>query len=207
MRVRHIIPGHIIRKRNHSGQALMETVLVLPLLLTLVLNAVNFAYFFLIALNITGAARNSGTYSIMGLATPASINLPADGPNTTPTSVSYLAYQDLTGALNSPLTSASVQVCSPYNGINNAGTLTQNSICTHFGSITSFPAAATDPELNAGNTAPAFNLNRVDVADSFSPPIPFTPFNILVLVSPACTSSGGTVTCTFYRHVEMRAMN
>ena len=38
--------------RGSSGQALIETALVLPLLLFIVLNAVNFAYFFLMALNI-----------------------------------------------------------------------------------------------------------------------------------------------------------
>jgi hypothetical protein len=32
------------------------------------------------------------------------------------------------------------------------------------------------------------------------------PFSILVLAAPICTSSAGTVTCTFYRHVEMREM-
>jgi len=185
----------------------METVLVMPLLLILVLNSINFAYFFLIALNITGAARNSGTYSVMGGATPSGINLPPAGTSATITSVSYLAYQDLTGAVNSPSTSSGIQVCSPSIGINNAGTTTQNSKCSSFGSVGSFSAASTDPELNAGNTAPAFNLNRVDVANQFSPPIPFKLFNLIVLASPACTAAGSTVTCTFYRHIEMRTMN
>ena len=69
------------------------------------------------------------------------------------------------------------------------------------------PAAEVDPELNSGSTAPAFLLNRVDVAYQFSPPIPLMPFNIIVLASPACSSDGGNVTCTFYRHAMMRAMN
>jgi hypothetical protein len=46
----------------------------------------------------------------------------------------------------------------------------------------------------------------VDVGYTFRTPIPLMPFNIIVLAAPACTSSGGTVTCTFVRHVSMRAM-
>jgi len=45
------------------------------------------------------------------------------------------------------------------------------------------------------------------VAYQFTPPIPLMPFNIIILASPACSSSGGVVTCLFYRHTEMRAMN
>ena len=193
--------------RDNSGQALVETVLMVPLLLTLVLNAVNFAYFFLMALNIAGSSRNSGTYSIMGSATPYAGALPPAGSPTTVNSVSYIAYQDLTGAVSSPSTNAAVQVCSPTVGVLNAGTVNQQSQCTSFGSIgASFPAAEPDPELNSGNTAPAFLLNRVDVAYQFTTPIPLMPFNIIVLAAPAFNSAGSTVTCTFYRHVEMRAM-
>ena len=193
--------------RGNSGQALVETVLIVPLLLVVVLNAVNFGYFFLMALNITSSSRSSGLYSILGNASTAARALPLAGPYNTNTSVSYIAYQDLTGAVYSPSTSnTGVQVCSPSVGVLNAGTVNQKSRCTSFG-IGSFPAADPDPELNSGNTAPAFLLNRVDVAYQFSPPIPLMPFNIVVLASPACTSSGGSVSCTFYRHTEMRAMN
>jgi hypothetical protein len=196
--------------RNSSGQALIETALILPLLLTIVLNAVNFAFFFLMALNITAASRSSAIYSVMGGATPSTIALPTGGPATTTTTVSYLALQDLTGAVYSPSTKAGVQVCSssipPAPGILNAGTTTMQTRCASYGSVGSFPSAEPDPELNAGSTAPAFLLNRVDVAYQFSPPIPVMPFSILVLAAPICTSSGGTVTCTFYRHVEMREM-
>ena len=194
--------------RASSGQALVETVLILPLLLSIVLNAINFGYFFLMALNITASSRNSGTYSIMGGATPSGIPLPPAGSQSNTSSVSYIAYQDLAGAVYSPATNAGVHVCSPSVGVINGGTLSQQSSCTTFGSVggSSFAAAGPDPELNADNTAPAFMLNRVDVAYQFQTPIPLMPFNIVVLASPACTSANGTVTCTFYRHVSMRAM-
>ena len=51
--------------RGSSGQALVRLLNSLPFLLFIVLNAVNFAYFFLMAVNITGASRSSGIYSVM----------------------------------------------------------------------------------------------------------------------------------------------
>jgi len=187
--------------RNNSGQALIETALVLPLLLTIVLNAVNFAYFFLMALNITAASHTSGIYSIMGGATPAATILPLAGPQTTTTTVSYLAFQDLTGAVYSPsTTNTGVNVCSSTVGLSGSGSATTTN-CTSYGIGAGFPATAdSDPE------APSFLLGRVDVAYQFNPPVPLTPFNALVLVAPNCASSGGTVTCTFYRHIVMREM-
>ena len=52
-----------IRKlaRNNSGQALVETALILPVMLLVLLNAVNFGYFYLVALNLTAAARDGRT--------------------------------------------------------------------------------------------------------------------------------------------------
>jgi len=203
MKIRRSMP-----MQHDSGQALMETVLIMPVLLAVVLNAINFAFFFLMALNITSSARSSGTYSIMGGATPATIAMPPAGPQTTNTTVSYIAYQDLTGAVYTPSTAnTGVQVCSPSVGVLNAGTATQQSQCSQLGLSETYPAADVDPELNSAGTVPAFLLNRVDVAYQFTPPIPLMPFNIIVLASPACSSSGGVVTCLFYRHTEMRAMN
>lgn len=197
-------------KSKSAGQALVETILMLPIIITIVLNAINFGYFFLMALNITSSSRTSGLYSIMADSTPAAIQIPKAGPVATIDTVSHLAYQDLTGSVSSPSTAAGVRVCSSSVGLQGAGTTTQRTQCTTFGSIT-FPTSPApfpdpDPELNASNTIPAFLLNRVDVAYQFSPIIPFTPFSILVMANPNCVSAGGTVTCTFYRHSVMRVM-
>ena len=118
--------------RGSSGQALVETALILPFLLFIVLNAVNFAYFFLMAVNITGASRSSGIYSVMGNATPASTAIPKPGPpstacpaTTATTTVSDLALQDLCGAVFSPsTTNTGIQVCSSSVGILNPGSQT-----------------------------------------------------------------------------------
>jgi Flp pilus assembly protein TadG len=187
--------------RNSSGQALVETALILPLLMIIVLNAVNFAYFFLVALNITSSSHTSGIYSIMGNATPGAGILPQAGPQTTTTTVSYLAYQDLTGAVYTPSTSnTGVNVCSSTVGVLNAGTKNMEASCTSYGINGGFPSSAdADPE------APAFLLGRVDVAYQFNPPVPLTPFTLVLKLIPNCSSSGGK-TCTFYRHIEMREM-
>jgi hypothetical protein len=193
--------------RGSSGQALIETILIMPLLLIIILNAVNFGYFFLMALNITSASRSSAIYSVMGSSTPAAEALPKAGPVGTTTTVSYLAIQDLTGAVYSPSAGSGgntgIHVCSPTVGILNAGATTQKSDCTTIGSIGSFSAADPDPEMNEDSTVPAFMLNRVDIAYQFRAPIPIFPFDAIVLISSACDSSG---TCTFYRHSVMRAM-
>jgi hypothetical protein len=192
--------------RSDSGQSLLETVLIIPLLVLILLNAVNFGYFFLMTLNLSAASRTSTLYAIMGSAAPPSTSFPPAGPVTAPLSASYLVYQDLTGSVSDPTGSASVQICSPSVGISNAGSTSETSACTSFPAGTTFPPPDADPELNAGNTAPAFILQRVDVKYSFTPPIPSFPFNLLVLITPACSSTGGSVSCTFYRHAEMRGM-
>ena len=193
--------------RSDSVQSLLETALIMPVLVLIVLNAINFGYFFLMALNLSAASRSSTLYSIMGSAAPPSTSFPQAGPTTAPLSVTYVAYQDLTGSVNNPSGNAAVQVCSPSVGISGAGTTGETSSCSSFPSGTTFPAPDADPELNAGNTAPAFILQRVDVKYAFTPPIPSFPFNLLVLLTPACTTdTGGNVICTFYRHAEMRGM-
>ncbi len=209
-----------MQNRNHGtrgsrGQSLVETALMVPFLLMLVLNAVNFGYFFLMMVNLTGASRTAVTYSIEGSSTPiATQTLPVSGSATNnllgTLSVSYLAYQDMTGAIGSP-TGASVQVCSPINiasnsGVNGTGATQKSNCMTCTGNTcgavgTGSPVPSADPE------APHFVLNQVDISYTFSPIIPGTVFNIALLAAPICTNSGGSVTCTFIRTAQMRAMN
>lgn len=209
--------------RNSRGQSLVETALMLPVLVLLVLNVVNLGYFFLVIVNLTGAARTATLYAIEGGATPAGGVLPTAGgstPTTSISSVTYLAYQDLTGALWNP-TGVTVQVCSQSNldssnkGVNtdtgsvqrpNCETCTSGSGCTAAGDGT--PVPDPDPEANSAScTAPGcsgiFLLNQVRITYQFNTLIPGTIFNIPLQASAMCNSG----TCTFTRTAEMRAMN
>ena len=186
--------------RCSSGQSLVETALILPLVvLPIVLNAMNFGYFFLVVLNLTAAPRSGVEYSIVGSSSPGTTVLPPAGPSGTNTSVSYLTFQDMTGALSNPTgtgaTGAGVQVCSKILGVTGSGA-SLKAKCASFGKSATFPAPGADPE------APKFVLNRVDVTYTFIPLIPGKLFNIVVLA--AC---GGGNSCTFHRQVSMRAMD
>jgi Flp pilus assembly protein TadG len=191
--------------RGQSGQSLVETVLMLPLLLLLLLNAVNFGYFYLVAMNLTSASRSGALYAMMGSSTPAGTALPPAAGTSTLTA-SYLTYQDLTGALGSP-GNATIQVCSANLGTSGSGsgqtakceTCTNSTTCSGTAG-TGSPAPDSDPE------APDFVLNRVDVSYTFIPLIPGTPFGLALLPLSACASNNGSVTCTFHRQVSVRAM-
>lgn len=184
-----------------SGQALVEAAIFVPFFLTLIFNIVNFGYFFLVALNVASAPRVGATYAAEGPSTVAGEVLPAAGPTTSISSVSYLVYQDMTGAIYSPSTKAAVQVCSQAIGLNNPGLATQSSKCLTYNSYSSPPSPASDPE------SPYFVLQRVDVSYQFTPLIPGTPFGLALLPASICASSSGTITCTFHRQVSMRAMD
>jgi Flp pilus assembly protein TadG len=205
--------GKHIRVKDSRGQSLVEAAVVLPMLVLLVLNVVNFGYFFLITVNLTAAARTSGLYAIEGGATPAAGAIPSSGgsaPSTNTSSVTYLIYQDLTGALWNP-TGVTVQVCSQANidssnkGVNttNGALRTNCELCTNAGcgaagtNATGFPVPNADPE------APTFVLNRVDIRYDFNTLIPGAIFNLPLRASGMCNSGS----CTFFRHAEMRAMN
>ena len=191
-----------------SGQAMLETILMMPLMLLVVLNAVNFGYFYMVALNLTAATRSGVEYSILGSSSPGGPSLPAATSSTAcPTcTVSYLAYQDINGGLNNS-SASKVQVCSAVLGTTGSGsTKTVNcQVCpSSSGTCTSGSgtgvAPAADPE------APTFLLNRVDVSYTFQPLLPQALFGLTLLASPICTSSGGIVQCTFHRQVSMRVM-
>ena len=189
-------------KASRSGEGLIETALIVPFLLTMILNAVNFGYFFLVALNLTAAPRSAVEYSIQGFATPATTTLasgPSSGnPSADNSSVAYLIYQDMIGALSSS-TSATVTVCS--NSLGGGKCVTCSGYNTGCDPPANSPGGTnyTDPEA-------AFVLNRVDVTYTFSPLIPGTAFNLTLLPTSICSTSGG-VTCTFHRYASMREMN
>jgi hypothetical protein len=168
--------------RDSRGQSLVETALMIPLLLVLILNAVNFGYFLLVTLNLTSAARSGIEYAIQGSSAVANSSLPQPtGPAAT--TVSSLISQEL-GSFNSG--TLAVKICS------------LNRPCQISGSGGQFGTPDTDPEEANG-----FALNRIDVSYTFNTLIPTSAFNLVVGSFPTCTINGS---CTFTRHAEMRAM-
>jgi hypothetical protein len=195
--------------RDSRGQSLVETLLTLPLLLIVCLNAMNFGYFFLMALNIVAAPHSGALYAIEGSSTPAAQPLPPSGSPSTPNSVSYLTYNEMTGAINNP-TSASIRVCTPINtagsppsGVNGTGA-SQKSNCV---TCTSSSCGAVDnsgTNLDPDPEAPNFVLNRVQVTYTFTPLVNVPGFTIPLSWIPFCSGANGD--CTITRNAQMRSM-
>jgi Flp pilus assembly protein TadG len=191
-------------RRISRGQSLVETALMLPLLIMIVLNVVNLGYFFLVIVNLTGAARTATEYAIIGASTTASPTLPSPGPaNGTPNgnlTIAYLTQQDMTGALANPTAATTlIQICTSALGLNPSGQAkcqTCSGTTCQSAVNTGTPAQGTDPETN-------FVLNEVDITYQFSTLIPGKIFNIPLQASAMCNSG----TCTFTRRAMMRAMN
>jgi TadE-like protein len=190
--------------KGSSGQALVETAIILPVVMLLVLNVVNFGFFFVVALNLAASPRSGVEYSILGFQTPGSLVLPAAGPPSTVTTISHLSQQDLTGAIFSP-TSASIQVCSSTVGLTSGSPPAAK--CVSCSGTTCGTSGTGSPAPNADPESPTFVLDRVDVDYTFSPPIPGTPFGLALLPLSVCSSSNNIVTCDFHRQVSMREMN
>src|SRR5262249_53721302 len=183
---------------DNRGQAMIETALALPLVLTLVLNAVNLGYFFLVAVNLAAGTRNAAEYSIIGPNSPAGTDYASAGPGST--SVAALVYQDLTGAVYNPA-NITVKICTPSAGKTSGyANCVQCTSSTSCGSATAGSSTSSnlDPESSVGLV-----LNRVEITYSFPPLIPGSPFN-LTLLSTMYNSGNGRY--TFRRHIEMSAM-
>ena len=171
--------------RHRSGQSLVETALILPLLLTVVFNAVNFGYFFFVALNLAAAPRQGSVYSIQGGSSILQGGLPSAA------AVSSLVYENITGAI--PATAGTpTRVCTLALGLNPTGIGTASQIpnCANYGGQTgTYSTLDPDPE------APYLVLNRVDIQYTVIPLIQGSTFNLIVPGS-----------LTFHRMVTMRAM-
>lgn len=181
--------------RVESGQSLIETALLLPVLLLLAFNAINFGYFFFVAVNLAAAPRSGVQYAILGSSTPQTLDYPLPGPAGTSTSISFITYQDMRGVLSGS-SSATVQVCSTKVGpVVGTGSSTTTA-CVKYPSGSPSYTPAPDPE------APLFRLARVDVIYQLTPIIPS-----FVLPTPAGPISLALLpSLTMHRQVSMREM-
>jgi Flp pilus assembly protein TadG len=163
---------------GEEGQSLIEVALMIPILTVLICYAVDFGFFFLVATSLNSAARNAIEYSIQGTSSPAQAAEPAA------TVISNLAIAGI-GLSGASTSTVSVQVCSSAVGVNSSNNTTQcTTPSTGAGAVSGTPDV--DPE------SPRFQLNRVDVVYTFTPPVP-----IPASIFPSTT---------FHRTVEMRAM-
>ncbi len=196
------------RFRSTRGQSLVETALMLPIMLSLVLNALNLGYFFFVTVNLTGSTRTAVEYAIVGPGSTGTTNYPP--ANAGPRNVAELIYEDMTGSVWNG-TSATVQVCSPsvlvgVNGPSGSPVKSNCVLCTSAASCSS--ASSTTGALatfvpDSDPEQPTFVTSRVDVQYSFPPLIPGTPFNLILMGS---LYNSGTGQYTFFRHIEMRSM-
>jgi Flp pilus assembly protein TadG len=134
---------------GQRGQALIEYILVLPLVFLLVVNVVNFGGFYAAFIAVTNASRAGADYAILGLASVGSLQ-PA-----TASQVSALIASDLSSLPNK--SSLMVNICQ-----NNDGTIT-----TLAGTCTSVPS---DPEPTS------YVLTSIDVTYTYTPFIPLFSF-------------------------------
>jgi Flp pilus assembly protein TadG len=137
------------RKPSTGGQALIEFALVLPLLLVLVVNVVNFGSFFFAWITMANAARAGAQYMCLGFSSVGSLRSPNDAE------VANVVAADIYTLENR--SSLAVRVCRKKSGV--------AAVCatpTGSGTFTD-PAADTRPE------SPFFVMGWVDVQYTYRP--------------------------------------
>ena len=136
------------RLLRNQGQALIEYILVLPLVFVLIVNVVNFGGFFYAFVAVANAARAGADYAILGGATPASSHI----TSLTASDITTLITTDITSLPNKA--SLSVSVCQ------SGGTTTPTGACT----------SLADPE------SASYVLTSIDVTYTYQPFIPLFSF-------------------------------
>jgi len=174
------------RLRAERGQGLIEAAVIMPFLFLLLFNAINFAYFFYVALNLTSAPKDAVEFAVQGPSTPGQLSYPTTG------AVKAYLYTNLQNGLSNS-SNTSTQVCTAENGYTGTGA-NQKAVCfsyTNSGSASSNAGGTTfvDPE------APNFVLYQVDVTYTIQPLIAGQPFGIKLLPS-----------FTLHRQISMRNM-
>jgi hypothetical protein len=170
---------------GRRGQALVETALTLPLLILLLVNAVNFGFYIYGYITVNNAARAIAQYRVYnGVAvgfprtpTPAELNCVL---NHEVSSLPNKGSPGTCGSASSGWPNITVRICSNRNGTVN---------CTGGGSYA--PPADVEPSR--------FALYSAEVTYTFTPVIP--PF-----VVPGINVPASLFPTTIYRHVLMRSM-
>lgn len=182
---------------NDRGGSLLETALMLPVLVVMLVFAVDFGYFFLVAGNIVTSSRNAVLYSTQGFSSPAQQLIPSAGTSGSladTAGVAGIAAGDLSGLANYS-TKTQVSVCSKALGVtalkSNGSTIGYLTNCSTYPSGPLSITPDNDPESLSG-----LLLQRVDVVYTVNFPITIQLFNFNVLPPPI-----------FHWQVEMRAID
>lgn len=176
----------IVERRRNAGQALVELAIMLPLLLILIANVVNFSGFFFAFIEIANASRSAGDYTVMGTiaysgtdasgASGPQLNAPSDTGLSGAQLVANMLATDMKGLPNQ--SSINVRVCrlNPSNAAianatcnacsNSGGSM---SCASGSGSFTGNPS----PDTSTGEGA-SYTLTWVDLAYTYNPFIPAT---------------------------------
>ena len=139
----------IRRIQQDPGQALIEFVLILPMVFLLIVNTVNFGGFFYAWITVANAARAGADYAVLGGASIGGPALP------TGTQVKTMITNDIASLPNAA--SLVVNICQTNNGT----TTVLSGTCS---------GIATDPEVAS------FVLTSVDVKYTYKPFIPVFSF-------------------------------
>lgn len=166
---------HFVNPESGSrteGSAVVETALMMPIMLGLLLFAIDFGYLFLVAANIVSSSRSAVSYSIQGFSSPAQAHVPSAGTSGSladTAGVAGIAAGDLSGLANMT-SNTQVQVCSKSIGITHTGNgyITQ---CAMYPSGTASYTPDLDPESSSGML-----LQRVDVIYTVSLPVALNLF-------------------------------
>jgi Flp pilus assembly protein TadG len=174
------------QRRDRAGQSLVEFALMLPLLLILIVNIVNFAGFFYAFIEVANASRSAGDYTIMGSiaysgtdaggASLPQLKAPSDNGSAGAQAVANMLGTDMLALPNR--SSISVRLCelnpssadiatATCNVCNNSAGTGVMSCTSGSGSFTANPS----PDTSTGEGS-SYTLTWVDVSYTYNPFIP-----------------------------------
>lgn len=186
--------GPLRPNRGASGESLIEFVLLLPLLMLLVVNAVNWGAFIFSWITVTNAARTAAQYAILGGGSVGAPS-PASGTNLSGLVTSDFASLVSGTTFSCPASAGKlcVVICDTEN---TTATPTHMELwptaTTNFGTTTDCGSAPADP-IALNN----YKLISVDVKYFYTPPIPLFKF-------PGTGINLSLSSQTIHRQVQMR---
>ena len=153
----------LFRKNVNQGQALIEFALMIPLLLVLVVNAVNFGGFIYGWIGVADGARAGAQYGVLA---GASIN----GPSQTSTANIQTLVTNETSSL--PGASSSNPVVK---------------VCTNSTTTDIAPSASCPSGLKADPEAPEYVSLGIDVTYTYPPFVPALSYPLFGIILPSTT--------------------